>query len=464
MSVRSRLGDPIGGAMGGLVRASIWVFSARLLGVLLSFVVTIIVARWYGKEATGFVALINSSALVFGTAAAFGQGTYLIRELSKVSTTHHAVWKRQLYQRSLKLILIISLLLAVPTILALRQMFADPAWKTSTLAIGIVAVALVARAFVQLTVNTSRALAPMHVYAALLLLPPVVNLATVVIWGSLANTAILVPSAALAFATVAAGATALSYNLLKLRRDSEAAAESTPQASSEEPLPSLLGLLKAGLPFLIATGSTVLLTEGNVVIAGFFLPASEIGVYSVAHRAAYLAAFALTSISLVSQPRFARLRTGNPDEIRRYGRHVSNLIFWVTVPLVVAFILVRHWLIETAFGPGFEGASTPLVILLFGHTVAALTGATNPYLSMTGGQYQLAKITIVAAGLSVALTMALTPLFGLYGPAIAVSAGLAFLNITTLVTIRLRDGFWLCWMPRSHRSVENLPSRREGGR
>jgi O-antigen/teichoic acid export membrane protein len=65
-----------------LIRGSALVVSTRILTLLLGVFTTIIVARWYGVEATGFVALVNSSAIIFGTFLVLGQDTYLIHEMA----------------------------------------------------------------------------------------------------------------------------------------------------------------------------------------------------------------------------------------------------------------------------------------------------------------------------------------------------------------------------------------------
>lgn len=448
----------------GLFRSFAYVFVTRILAIVFGFAVSIIVARWYGTVATGLVALVNSSTLVFGAFAVLGQNTYLVRELALHSPDGKDVRNRQLYQRSLTLVLVASFVFAGPVAFILVQSFPDPVWSSSSIAIGIVGLALVGRSFVEFTVNTSRALAPVPVFCAFLIMPFTLNLGIVSIWGSVANTAVLVPSAALAIGLSFAGLAAATDSMIRLRRRPAAPAVSPPPPSSSNLVPSIPVLLKSGLPFLIASSSTVLLTEGNIIAAGLFLPASDIGVYSIAHRTSNLAVFALTSVSLIAQPELARRRSGESGELRRYARQISDLIFWATVPIVAFLFLARDWLIGTAFGPDFERAPSLMVILLAGHAVAGLTGATNPYLTMTGGQTALAKMTFFAACLSIVLTMALTPHFGLWGPAIAASAALTMLNIATLVTIRLRDGFWLCRLPRFSLVGKQATSRARGGR
>lgn len=441
----------------GLLRSSVWVFGARVLVILLGFMVTVIVAQWYGAAATGFVALVNSSALVFGTFAVLGQNTFLVRELSHAGSNSVYGAKRALYLRSLFLVSLVAILGAGPVTFVLRHSFPDPVWTSSSAAIAIVGFALVGRTLVGFAVNSSRALIPAPMYCGLLVLPAALNLMIVGMWGIFSNKAVWVPSAALAIGFCLGGVAAIFISLGRLSRTS--VTEHPPQSPSVPPLPALV---KLGAPFAIATLSTTLLTEGNIVMAGLFLPASEIGVYSVAHRTSVLASFALMSISLIAQPELARRRADDPHAMRCYARQVSDLIFWATLPIVALLFITRDWVIKTAFGPDFEQASMVLAVLLVGHAAAALTGATNPYLTMTGGQHTIARLTFCAACLSIILTAVLTPYLGLLGPAFATSAALTILNVATLVAIRLRDGFWLCWMPRFARGDISMTRTEEG--
>ncbi|MDK3019097.1 oligosaccharide flippase family protein [Pseudodonghicola flavimaris] len=438
---RGIVASPQPGGATRLLRAVAWVAVARVLGMGMGLATTILVARVYGKEATGLVALINATAVVFATAAGAGLPVFLLRVFSDGERPEDRWRHLQLYRRALWLVLGIALLLLAPVLVALFGRFPGFAREMPGLALSIVAAALLGRVLMALAVSVSRALLPVPAYAGLLLLPIAANLAIVAVWLLLAPPLPILPSAALAFGVGLTGAVAVFAGMLRLGKARHA----------QDPGDAILSprqMLAAGAPFLLASGASVLVMDGNIVVSGFLLPTAEVGIYAVAHKLSLLTSFALSSVSLVAQPQFARLRAqGDREALQHYGRQVSRLIFWSSVPIILGLFLARHGLMQWGFGAGFADATAPLTVLLVGQAVAALTGATNPYLSMTGGQHLLARIITVAAVLSIVLNLLLTPWLGVIGPAVAMTASLVFWNTATLLTIRLRDGLWLCWVP-----------------
>ena len=98
---------------------------------------------------------------------------------------------------------------------------------------------------------------------------------------------------------------------------------------------------------------------------------------------------------MIAQQELAKRRFGDTNDLRLYARKVSGLIFFTSLPLVVSILFARDLLLETYFGADFANASSLIVILLIGNSVVALTGVTNPYFTMSGGQNSLAKITFL---------------------------------------------------------------------
>jgi O-antigen/teichoic acid export membrane protein len=431
-----------------LIRGSALVVSTRILTLLLGVFTTIIVARWYGVEATGFVALVNSSAIIFGTFLVLGQDTYLIHEMAIQGSMREQARKSRLYRHSLLLVLFASSILALPVALVVKHYFLDPILSSSFIVVCILVVSLIARTIIVLTVNASRAIAPTKVFCAFILMPVVINLTVLVIWGKIDYRTTLVPTGALASGLLLTALVSSCYILHRLdNRVSTQNFASNSENNVEIFFCNILSQVKSGIPFFIASASTVIITEGNIIIAGFFLPTTDVGVYSVAYRIAFLSLFFLFSINMIAQQELAKRRFGDTNDLRLYARKVSGLIFFTSLPLVVSILFARDLLLETYFGADFANASSLIVILLIGHSVVALTGVTNPYFTMTGGQNSLAKITFFAACLSVIINIFLTPHLGLWSPAIATSSALIVINFTVLIKIRLRDGFWVCWLP-----------------
>jgi O-antigen/teichoic acid export membrane protein len=98
------------------------------------------------------------------------------------------------------------------------------------------------------------------------------------------------------------------------------------------------------------------------------------------------------------------------------------------------------------FGPGFIIAYVPLVILLTGQTINAMSGSVGFLMTMTGYEKQAAWIIGTGATANIALNAVLIPLFGILGAArilgaaIATASTTALWNVAMLIFVRKRLG------------------------
>jgi O-antigen/teichoic acid export membrane protein len=90
------------------------------------------------------------------------------------------------------------------------------------------------------------------------------------------------------------------------------------------------------------------------------------------------------------------------------------------------------------FGPEFDLAYEPLLILLIGQTVNAGTGPVGYLMTMTGHQKPAAWRVGVATALTLTLDLLLIPKLGLDGAAIANALGTSLLNLAMLVYVTRR--------------------------
>lgn len=427
-----------------LVRASLWVLGARLLTTALGFLTVVLIARWFGAEATGFTALISSAAAVFSVFATFGLDGYVMREFASSPHALQLKRKRLLYFRALEIVSLLSALFAIPTFVLFFAHLPVFSSHTSSLTLAVVAVSFIGKIIYAMNINITRAVARAPIYATFLLVPAILYFVMVVVFKLFGLKSLILPSVAYGTSFMAAGLGAFMFILFRLRHASE---EETTEG--KEAVPSRATLLQLGSPFAASAIFSMLFMEGNIVVAGFLLTTEDLGIYSISHRVAMLAAFFLTTVQMTAAPRFSGLRAnGDLDRLKAYARRVSSLVFWASLPVLIILLATRTYFIEAAFGPQFLNAITPLTILLAGQIVNVYTGVTNVYLSMTGGQAILARIITIVAIASIGLTIALTPRLGLLGPAISVAIGMSLWNTAALVAIRLRDGFWMCYIPK----------------
>ncbi|HDM75831.1 MAG TPA: flippase, partial [Deltaproteobacteria bacterium] len=114
-------------------------------------------------------------------------------------------------------------------------------------------------------------------------------------------------------------------------------------------------------------------------------------------------------------------------------------VFLTVVPVAVIIVLFGKTILGL-FGPGFIIAYVPLVILLTGQVLNALTGLVGSLMTMTGYERQTAWIIGTGAGTNIALNAVLIPLLGIIGASIATASTTVLWNVAMLIFVRRRLG------------------------
>lgn len=176
---------------------------------------------------------------------------------------------------------------------------------------------------------------------------------------------------------------------------------------------------------LFAAGSNYL----DALLIGFFLNATDVGVYAVASRAVRLMQLGLIAAAAVHGPLVAGLYTaGNRDQLRRVYQGAARWAWLLGLVPAVVF-LVDPSRVLALFGAGFAEGDAVLRILTIGQLVNIATGNCAGLLTMTGHQGVEARNAIAALALSIATGVALTPLLGAAGAALSQSLSLAVINL-----------------------------------
>lgn len=198
---------------------------------------------------------------------------------------------------------------------------------------------------------------------------------------------------------------------------------------------------RAAWPMGLTQGFQQLNRYADVILLGILAVAADVGVYRVAAQGALLVSLGLTALNMVIGPFFARLYANEErQELQKLARRTAQAALGLGIPAFVLFALYGEWLLVTLFGPEFAGSYWPLLILASGQLANAGFGATGMLLNMTGHERDVTRVVAGAVGLNVALNLALIPLFGVIGAALATSVSLAFWNVWLWWLVQVRLG------------------------
>jgi len=201
---------------------------------------------------------------------------------------------------------------------------------------------------------------------------------------------------------------------------------------------ALSGLLVVGVAQMVVSQTLDLLVIGTI------LSTSESGLYGAASQLTLLLNFGQMSVNFVAAPMiadlYARRRTA---ELQRLIRLVMAASALVTLPVLLGLILFGPYILRL-YGPGFEAAYPVLVVLSLAAAWVGLMGSLAGFLlTMTDYQKDAAWIIGASAALNLALTLVLTPMFGMMGTASATLVATVARGLALAVFIRKRMGLRL---------------------
>jgi O-antigen/teichoic acid export membrane protein len=179
-----------------------------------------------------------------------------------------------------------------------------------------------------------------------------------------------------------------------------------------------------------------LIVQVDKIALGFYRGAREVGVYSVAAALAAYVPLVLQSVNQIFAPTIADLHTrGDRALLARLFQSLTKWVAGLTMPLATVIIIFARPLMRI-FGPGFEAGWPILVIGTLGQLVNCGVGSVGYLLLMSGNERRLIKVQTVMAAVMILLNIALVPLWGIVGAAVAAAITNVGINVWNLLQVR----------------------------
>lgn len=198
--------------------------------------------------------------------------------------------------------------------------------------------------------------------------------------------------------------------------------------------------VRTALPYLLISGASLIESKTDLLTLGVFSTSTQVGVYGAAVRISVMVSFGLSAVNMTLAPFISELySTGRKKQLR-------SLIHWITAGvgiftvIVGAIVAVYGKTILDLFGAEFAVGYTPLMILVAGKAVGALTGPAGYGMMMTGHQGAASRIEGITAVANLAGNLALVPLYGALGAAVATAATHSLRNVVFALTLYRRIG------------------------
>lgn len=406
----------LAGALGAdtataLMSDGLRLFVVRILGLALSFVSTVVLARTLGASEYGIYALAFVILSIVSLPVQLGLPALVSRETPRLREAGNWAQLSALWHWAMRLIFGASVIIVAVVIVWIFWLSPDmDDGLRATLLIGLPLIPLLAMIAVLGGAIRGLQFTAAGQFAEEMVRPFILTAALLVLL------VLIKPTAGLAIGVHAAAAliaVVVAVWVLRTHQPIQIAKVERGRASAR-------AWLRSVVPLSLISSVYLLNQSTDILMIGYLRDTVDVGLYRVALAGLALGLFALRAMDILMGPQFARLlERGDMRALARLASLSASFSFLISAPVVVLFWLFGPALIGWIFGAEYGPSFYPLAILLTAQTAAALIGPNSVVLIM-GRQEKAALIAmVVATVVNIGLNAYFIPAFGIVGAAIA---------------------------------------------
>jgi O-antigen/teichoic acid export membrane protein len=426
-------------------RMSLIAFIIRIVSAGIAFFSQVVLARWTGTFDYGIYVFVWTAMIILGNLSCFGFQTAVIRFLPMYRKEGDLDRLRGILLTSRLFVLFSASLIAAAGIL-LANLFADRIGSYYVLPFILAFTCLPMLSLGDVLDGTARAnswpvraLTPTYIVRPFLVLA---YMAAFHLAGFEATAVTAVVSAVLATYTTTLG------QLILLTRKLDTV---YPQGDRQAEMPLWV---KVALPIFLVEGMFFLLTNADVLMVGLYMRPDDVAVYFATVKTLALVHFVFFAVKAgVAQEFAARTRLEEREALRAFARRTVGWTFWPSL-LMGAAVLMFGKLLLAMFGSAFVDGYPYLFVLVAGVVLRASIGPAESLLNMTGHQNICAMIFAAVLTINILLNMALIPIYGLMGAAVATAGATLFeAALLTAMVYRRLGVFMFVLAPREKADI-----------
>jgi len=199
--------------------------------------------------------------------------------------------------------------------------------------------------------------------------------------------------------------------------------------------------IRASFAFLAVMVAAAINERIDLVMMGMVAEPAAVAQYAVAARFAQTVLATVSASAAVMAPRLVerlpQLEAGDRTQTGQLVRATARTMLGVSLLALVGLAAFGPWLLKL-FGPHYESAIVPMLVLVAGQAAAASFGPAGSVATFMGHS-RLAVASLVAGILTNAgLNLALVPRLGAPGAAIATGCGMIVASVLAWTLVRHR--------------------------
>ncbi|WP_208586125.1 flippase [Gracilibacillus suaedae] len=403
------------------------VFVGKLIGLVITFLFNLIVARLLGAEVFGEFTYLYTFISFFPIIALLGIQQGLVYYIPKLSEEKEHKIKREFITISYLIVSISSILLVV-IIIVNSELISKHLLNDSNLS------------------TTLRLIAPMIILLTLVQLSQGVFRGIKEIKPFIINQNLIVPSFKVIFFIVAVSI--ISYNINSIILSFYLSIGIGVIYLLYYIYSSLLfgkfafnsiilykKVLIYSLPLLLTGFLGFISQKTDIFMIGYYLNNENVGIYRVALQIGTISSFVLVAFNMIFAPTISSLF--NRGDMNKLSYMFKTITKWVVTINLIAFglIVLNSAEIMSVFGEEFVSGNVALILISIGQVVNVGVGSSGYMLIMTGfPKYEMYN-NFLTVSINVILNLILIPKYGIEGAAIASLASVSIANITRLLMV-----------------------------
>lgn len=414
-------------------------FFAKVIGFLAGLGTSLIVARYYGSEMVGILAIIYAVLEICMVFSLMGTEVAVLRLVPEYLQKYSVHSVGCLHKKMMIIVVTLSIITSCMLMLLSPFLCQNILHNTSMhFFIILTAIFIIIKSVYILNIQTIWGLQKVKIYAFMHSFPFVLNFLIITLLTFLFYRDnnpvyafflhILITSLILFFLVIyLIGTTKSSY--------------------SREYNVSFKSIISLSFPMFLTSAVFVVLYQADTLMLGIFRTEAEVGVYAIALKLAVLTNFILGSVQTISAPKFSQLyHSGDLEQLKIVAQGSTMISFWVSMPIILISLLFGNQILGL-FGQEFKAGYVALLFLLVGQFVNVAAGGCGQFLGMTGHEKKLRNIIIFAGALNIVLNVILIPRYAVNGAAVATMVTLITWNVMASRYIKQQFGFWIAYIP-----------------
>ncbi len=418
-----------------LLKGSSITFMFKITGMGLGYLLTLLVARWYGADTLGLYALSLTILNIFVTFGVFGFDNTLIKFVADYNSNGKEYLSKEVYIKALSIVIPIGLFLSFLLYVGSNYL-STTIFKKEHLTIFLQITALGILPFILLRINATlfRALKKIKIYAFFdtlgIFLFSSIMLLTATFFFKIPNSTIVISVQILSIILLMAVSFLYVTKYTSLFK------------IAPKNILKYKNILKVSFPMLLTSSMALVMGWTDIIMLGIFRSETEVGIYSIVVKLASLTSITLMAINSIAAPKFSEFYSkGDMQALKKTAQDSTKMIFFSSLPIILILSIFPKYILSI-FGDQFVIGVITLWLLMAGQIINAITGSVGYILIMTGKEKVFQNIIFFTSILNIILNYIFVQKYGMNGIAFSTALSISLLNIIPYFLVRHYYGFF----------------------